>query len=189
MGMTIGSDGNVYFSGTYNGILYRYLVDEKRLEQVGKNPSDNWVWQLDATEDGKIYGATYPNAKVFEFDIETDTFTDLGTFFEDQLYARGIGVTEENLYVGIGTTAHLIKMNRETGERTEIPLPITGESTSVSNIWEYGNNLFVAYGTSLLTIDATTGEVLNTMNWEDEHTFDGLISSPSPYDEILYIYQ
>ncbi|MFC4025062.1 FIMAH domain-containing protein [Oceanobacillus longus] len=186
-GMTIGSDGNVYFAGTYNGILYRYVVDEQRLEQVGKNPSDNWVWQLESTNDGKIYGVTYPNAKTFEYDIVADEFTDLGTFYEGQLYARGLGVTDENIYVGIGTTAHLIKMNRNSGERTEIDLPITGSSTSVSNIWEYGNNLFIAYGTSLLTIDVTTGEVLNEMNWEDEHTFDGLISSPSPYDEnIIY---
>ncbi|OZU88347.1 hypothetical protein CIL03_11905 [Virgibacillus indicus] len=187
-GMTVGSDGNVYFAGTYDGILYRYLVDEQRLEQVGKNPSDNWVWELEPTEDGKIYGATYPNAKVFEYDIETDTLTDLGSFHEEQLYARGLGVTEENLYVGIGTVASLVKMNRETGERSEIELPITGSNSSVSNIWEYDNNLFVAYGTSMLTLDATTGEVLNQMNWEDKNTFDGQISSPSPYDESIIYY-
>lgn len=185
--MVVGPDGNVYFAGTYNGILYRYVVKEKRLEQLGKNPSDNWVWQLEASHDGKIYGATYPNAKVFEYDIESAQFKDLGTFYEGQQYARGLGITEESLYVGTGTTAYLMKMDLASGERTEIQLPITGVSTSISNIWEYGNNIFVAYGTSLVTIDKTTGEEKNTMDWQDEHTFDGLISSPSPYDEnILY---
>lgn len=185
--MVIGADGNVYFAGTYNGILYRYVVKEQRLEQLGKNPSDNWVWQLEASHDGKIYGATYPNAKVFEYDIKSAQFKDLGTFYEGQQYARGLGITEESLYVGTGTTAYLMKMDLATGERTEIKLPITGVSTSISNIWEYGNHIFVAYGTSLVTIDKTTGEEKNTMDWQDEHTFDGLISSPSPYDEnILY---
>ncbi|MEG9295870.1 hypothetical protein V6B33_05370 [Mangrovibacillus sp. Mu-81] len=188
-GMTIGSDGNVYFAGTYNGILYRYLVDEKKLEEVGKSPSDNWIWQLDATEDGKIYGATYPNAKVFEYDIEADTLSDLGRFHDQQNYARGLGVTDENLYVGIGTTAYLMKMNRETGEREEIDLPITGTSTSVSNVWEYGDRLFVAYGTSLLVLDVDTGEVVHEMNWEDESAYDGLISPPSPYDESLIYFK
>jgi hypothetical protein len=188
-GMTIGSDGNVYFAGTYNGILYRYLVDEKKLEEVGKSPSDNWIWQLDATEDGKIYGATYPNAKVFEYDIESDTLTDLGKFHEEQNYARGLGVTDENLYVGIGTTAYLMKMNRETGEREEINLPITGSSTSVSNVWEYGDRLFVAYGTSMLVLDVETGEVVHEMNWQDEAAYDGLISPPSPYDESLIYFK
>ncbi|MFC4557964.1 FIMAH domain-containing protein [Virgibacillus kekensis] len=188
-GMTVGSDGNVYFSGTYDGILYRYLVDEQRIEQIGKNPSDDWVWELESAEDGKIYGATYPNAKVFQYDIETDEFTDLGTFHEGQKYARGLGVTEKNVYVGIGTTAYLYQMNRETGEKKEVELPITGTQTSVSNIWEYGGKLFVAYGTSLLTIDASTGELLNEMNWEDEHTYDGLISSPSPYDESIVYFR
>ncbi|WP_053362654.1 hypothetical protein [Bacillus sp. FJAT-27251] len=186
--MVVGPDGNVYFAGTYNGILYRYVVEEQRLEELGKNPSDNWVWQLEASEDGKIYGATYPNAKVFEYDIETSKFKDLGTFYEGQQYARGLGITEESLYVGTGTTAHLLKMDLASGERTEISLPITGTSTSISNIWEYGNNIFVAYGTSLVTIDKTTGEEKNTMNWQDEHTFDGLISSPSPYDENIIYY-
>lgn len=186
--MVIGADGNVYFAGTYNGILYRYVVEEQRLEQVGKNPSDNWVWQLEASKDGKIYGATYPNAKVFEYDIDSNQFTDLGTFYEGQQYARGLGITDESLYVGTGTTAYLMKMDFATGERTEIQLPITGVSTQISNIWEYGNNIFVAYGTSLITIDKTTGEELNTMDWQDEHTFDGLISSPSPYDENIIYY-
>ncbi|MEH7380180.1 hypothetical protein V7138_06845 [Bacillus sp. JJ1533] len=186
--MVVGADGNVYFAGTYNGILYRYVVKEKRLEQLGKNPSDNWVWQLEASHDGKIYGATYPNAKVFEYDIESAQFKDLGTFYDGQQYARGLGITEDSLYVGMGTTAFLMKMDLATGERTEIKLPITGTPTSISNIWEYGNSVFVAYGTSLVTIDKTTGEEKNTMNWQDEHTFDGLISSPSPYDENFLYY-
>ncbi|WGG45331.1 hypothetical protein [Rossellomorea sp. DA94] len=188
-GMTIGSDGNVYFAGTYNGILYRYVVDERRLEEVGKSPSDNWIWQLDATSDGKIYGATYPNAKVFEYDIDSDTLTDLGRFHEEQNYARGLGVTDENLYVGIGTTAYLIKMNRETGEREEIHLPISGTSTSVSNVWEYGDRLFVAYGTSMLVLDVETEEVVHEMNWEYEHAYDGLISPPSPDDPSLIYFK
>ncbi|MCA1041806.1 hypothetical protein LCM00_20115 [Bacillus infantis] len=187
-GMVIGSDGNVYFAGTQNGILYRYLVKEQRIEQLGKNPSDNWVWQLEASHDGVIYGATYPNAKVFKFDIASGEFTDLGTFYDGQQYARGLGITNENLYVGTGTTAYLMKMNLETGERTEITTPITGTSTQISNIWEYGSNIFVAYGTSMVTIDKTTGEVKKTMGWQDENAFDGLISPPSPYNENLIYY-
>ncbi|WHX26251.1 carbohydrate binding domain-containing protein [Virgibacillus halodenitrificans] len=188
-GMTIGSDGNVYFSGTYNGILYKYVVEERRLEQVGKNPSDNWVWELEASSDGKIYGATYPNAKVFEYDIEADKFTDLGSFNQEQNYARGIGVTDDSLYVGVGTTAYLYRMDRQSGERTEIKLPITGASTSVSEIWEFGDNLFVVYGTSMLVIDRVTGEVYNQLNWENRNTIDGLISEPSPYDENIIYYR
>ncbi|WP_243299396.1 FIMAH domain-containing protein [Bacillus litorisediminis] len=188
-GFTIGADGNVYFSGTYDGILYRYVVSEQRLEQVGKNPSDEWVWELEASNDGKIYGATYPNAKVFEYDIEADEFRDLGSIHPGQQYARGLGVTDEHLYVGIGTTAYLYQINRETGEKREITLPITGKETSVSNIWEYGNQLFVAYGTSMIIMDVNTGEVLKEMNWQDQNTFDGLISSPSPYDNSLIYFR
>ncbi len=40
----------------------------------------------------------------------------------------------------------------------------------------------------MVTIDKTTGEEKNTMDWQDEHTFDGRISSPSPYDENIIYY-
>ncbi|MFC0524707.1 hypothetical protein ACFFGV_14105 [Pontibacillus salicampi] len=186
-GMTVASDGNVYFSGTYNGYLYRYVTGEQRVEKIGVNPSDDWVWELEATEDGKVYGATYPNAKVFEYDIASDSFSDLGSFSKEQQYARGLGVTEQHLYVGIGTEAYLYQMDRDTGETKEIELPITGIGSSVSNIWEYGEKLFVAYGTSLLIMDVSTGEVIKQIPWSDKDAFDGLISPPSPYDEnIVY---
>jgi len=44
--MTVGSDNNVYFASTVNGVLYRYLPDENRMETIGKNPSDNFVLML-----------------------------------------------------------------------------------------------------------------------------------------------
>ncbi|WP_315906030.1 FIMAH domain-containing protein [Priestia koreensis] len=182
-GMTVGSDGNVYFASTMNGMLYRYLPNEKKLESLGKNPSDTFVWDLKSSSDGKIYGATYPNTKVFEYDIATNTYNDLGIMKEGQQYARGLGVTDQYVYVGIGTTAALMRYDRKTGEKVEIPLPISGESATVSEVTVYGGKLFVRAGYRLFILDEATGKHIKTIG------FQGKISSPSPYNPDLIYYK
>ncbi|HEY4553832.1 MAG TPA: bacterial Ig-like domain-containing protein [Bacillaceae bacterium] len=187
--VTIGSDGNVYFAGTSNGIVYRYLPKEKKIENLGTNGTgDRWVWELEASNDGKVYGATYPQGKVFEFDIATDTFKDLGRLHPEQQYTRGLGVTDDAVYAGTGSTAYLYRIDRKTYEKTEIPTPVTGADTMISNIWEYNNRLFVANGTSLHVLDLETFEPIRSLIWSDEVASDGFVSPPSPYDSnIVYL--
>jgi hypothetical protein len=185
--VTIGSDRNVYLSGTQTGILYRYIPEEQKLDNLGNNPSNPWVWDLDASSDGFIYGSTYPNSKVFVYDIQSAQFTDMGTVKEGQDYARGSGVTDRYFYAGIGTKAYLFRYDRITGEKLEIQLPITGKDSSISNVWSYGGRLLVAYGTSLLVLNETNYEVIHQMDWQSANTFDGMISPPSPYNpNMLY---
>ncbi|MDF2668518.1 MAG: hypothetical protein K0R67_824, partial [Paenibacillus sp.] len=170
--VTIGSDSNVYLSGTHTGILFRYRPLEQKLEQVGINPSNPWVWDLDASSDGYIYGSTYPESRIFVYDIHSSTFTDMGTVMEGQDYARGSGVTDRYLYAGIGTKAYLFRYDRATGDKLEIQLPITGKDYSISNVWSYGNRLFVAYGTSLLVLDETSYTVIHQLDWQSVNAFD-----------------
>ncbi|MGE7218371.1 FIMAH domain-containing protein [Priestia koreensis] len=181
--MTVGSDGNVYMAGTINGMIYRYLPNEKRLEEVGKNPSDSFVWDLKASADGKIYGSTYPRTKVFEYDIASNSFTDLGVMKEGQQYARGLGVTDQYVYVGIGTTAALVRYDRQTGEKKEIAIPNSGKGGTISESAVYNGKLFVYSGTSLFILDEATGKLIRTIS------FQGKISPPSPYNPNLIYYK
>lgn len=182
-GIVQGSDSNIYFCGIDDGILYRYLPEQKKIENMGVNPSNKWVWDLAASRDGKIYGATYPASKVFEYDIASKTFRDLGSIVEGQDYARGIEVTDDYLYVGIGTTNALIRIDRETGEKTEIATPYSGQTRMTADIWAYNGKLFVRDETStLFVLDEATG------NWENTLTFRARISPPSPYDSNLIYY-
>lgn len=186
---TVGPDGNAYISGMLNGVLYRYNPKQKTFENLGVNPSNKVVWDLDATPDGKIYGSTYPNSKAFVYDIASAQFTDLGTIFPGQDYVRGGGVTDKYFYAGIGPKAHLMRIDRTTGEKTEIPLSITGSDAFVSNVWSYGGRLFVAYGTSLLVLDEKDYSELKKIGWDSPEAFDGIISPPSPYNPNLVYYR
>ncbi|RDI40011.1 FIMAH domain-containing protein [Falsibacillus pallidus] len=182
--ITEGSDGNIYFAGTNDGILYRYLPAEKRIETLGKNPSDTWIWDLAVSKDGKVYGATYPHAKVFEYDIQTGEFKDLGTFKDGQKYARGLGISGDYLYVGIGSTAYVYRLNLKTGEKEEVHIPISGGNNTVANIEGYDGKLFIRVGGSTVyVLDEETLELVNTIKYTGE------ISPPSPDngEDMYYI--
>ncbi|MBT2758034.1 WD40 repeat domain-containing protein [Mesobacillus foraminis] len=121
-GTTIDPSGNVYIAGGAN--LYRYSPDNDSVEALGRAiASETTLWHIKSDENGRIYGGTYPNGKVFMYDPETDQFTDYGTMVEGEQYARSIAVNKNKLYVGIGTHAHLIEFDLETLTKREIPLP------------------------------------------------------------------
>ncbi|MFC3771550.1 carbohydrate binding domain-containing protein [Paenibacillus sp. GCM10012303] len=189
--VAVGADNNVYVAGTQTGNLYRYNPTLKKLENLGANPSNKWVWDLDASADGKIYGSTYAagNGKTFVYDIAAGRFQDMGAARPGQDYVRGGGVSGGYFYAGTGTTAYLYRYDRATLEKTEIPLPITGAATSISNVYAYNGKLFVVYGTSLIILDESTYKVLQTIDWQSQNAFDGLLSPPSPYNPNLVYFR
>ncbi|GGG17179.1 hypothetical protein [Paenibacillus abyssi] len=180
-----GSDGNMYFSS--NGTLYRYLVAEQRIEALGVNPSNKQVFDLKASRDGKIYGSTYSNTnlgRVFEYDIASNTFLDLGVMKAGQQYARGLGVTDDYVYVGIGTSAHLMRYNRQTKEITEIVIPAkSGTNRTISEVDIYGGKLFAYSGNELYVMDEATGAHVTTLEFQTK------IAPPSPDNPNLIYYK
>ncbi|GGF98877.1 hypothetical protein GCM10010912_49560 [Paenibacillus albidus] len=186
--VTVGSDNKVYFSATANQSFWQYDPILQKITLIGNNPSNNFVWDLDASSDGLIYGSTYPNSKVFSYNIANGRFIDLGSMHDKEQYARGAGVTEQYLYVGIGSKKHLIRMDRTTGEKIEIPMPFTGTDDFVHNISPFNGLLYITHGTSLAVADGQTYEVIKKVPNTSLEAFDGKISPPSPYDSKLLYY-
>lgn len=183
--MTIGADKNVYFASTGDGKLYRYLPAQKKIEELGVNPSDDWVWDLEASSDGKIYGSTYPNASVFEYDIETRKFKDFGPIDKNEDYARGIAVDENYIYVGIGATRHLYKVNRSTGEKEEIIIEgYSGEEGFFEDIFLINDKLLVSNGSiNMLVVDPETNQVIH------QFQYSNMVSNPSKANENIIYYK
>lgn len=187
--MAIGPDKNVYFSGTEDAKLYRYLPEEKRVELLGNNPSSAWTWDLEASPDGKIYGATYgPNgqAKVYEYDIHTARFRNYGVIKEGQDYVRGIAVHGDYIYAGVGSTyLGLFKINRITGEKEEIIVPgYTGNVGTVADVYIVNNKLLVSVSTmNIVVMDMDTLEV------EGSFQQNAMISEPDSSNPNLIYYK
>ncbi|MFC5471183.1 OmpL47-type beta-barrel domain-containing protein [Cohnella suwonensis] len=190
--VTVGSDHKVYFAASNNRSFWKYdpTATVNKITLAGDNPSENFVWDLDASSDGLIYGSAYPNAEVFTYDTNTGLFADLGNMFEGQDYVRGSGVTDDYLYAGIGSFKHLMRIDRRTGARIEIPLPgVTGTDGFVSNVWVYGGLLYVAHGTGLIVLDEQTFDEKFHFDYTQPQAFDGVLSPPSPYDSNILYYR
>lgn len=186
--VTVGSDNKVYFSATANQSFWQYDPILKKITLIGNNLTNDFVWDLDASSDGLIYGSTYPNSKVFSYNIANGSFINLGRMHEKEQYARGAGVTDQYLYVGIGSKKHLIRIDRTTGEQIEILMPFTGTDDFVHNISPYNGLLYITHGTSLAVVDGQTYEVIKKVANSSLEAFDGKISPPSPYDSNLLYY-
>lgn len=185
--MTIDDQKNVYFAGTEDGMLYRYLPAEKKVEKLGFNQTDAWVWDLEAIGD-KIYGGTFNNltdGKVFEYDITTGKFRNYGVVDKGQNYVRGIAVDDQYIYAALGATAKLFKIDRVTGEKTEIHVPgYSGTTGIMADVYVQSGKLFVSVSTAnIVVMDLETLEV------DASFQQSAMISEPSPYDENLIYFK
>lgn len=143
--MAIAADGDVYFSCTTDGILYRYSPEARQVHSVAVSAEDRFVWDIQASPDGSIVSATYPRSKIFEYNIETSRLTDLGRMSEEEQYARSIAVTAKHIYAGIGSTIRLFRIDRFTGLKLELHIDgHTGMKGFIDRIWVVNDILFLS---------------------------------------------
>jgi outer membrane protein assembly factor BamB len=181
-GMAYSPDGNVYFASSENGRLFRYSPSERKIADLGVNPSGSFVWDIDASPDGRfLYGAIYPKGKIFEYDTELGTFKDLGTIMEGKDYVRGLGVTDRYVYAGLGTYEEseprvMVRIDRETGAKSNIAVP--SASTFISDAHAYNGRLFATSG-ALYVLNEESFKPIGS------HSFGSMISPPSPLEPNL----
>lgn len=122
-GATVASDGSFYAGGG-GGHLYRYVPGSPAAEDLGKAlGTETYIWDLAAGEDGTIYGASYPGCRIFSYHPEKG-FTDVskGPLVEKENYARSVVYDKaaRKIYAGVGSHAHLIELDIETGNKREL---------------------------------------------------------------------
>ncbi len=117
------SDGNIYIATHTRGLLMRYRPGADEVETLGSVAGHvSFVWDLIEPVPGKIVGGCYNEAIVFEYDIATAEFRNLGSAKENEDYVRSIAWSETNqrAYAGIGSHADVVEINLETGEKRSI---------------------------------------------------------------------
>ncbi|TMV48561.1 WD40 repeat domain-containing protein [Paenibacillus mesophilus] len=143
--MAVASDGNVYFSSSSDGVLYRYSPETRQVTSVAASADDFFVWDIQAADNGTVVSATYPHSKVFEYNIETARFSDLGRMSEEEQYARSVAVTANYIYSGIGSTIRLFRFDRSTCAKEELHIDgFTGEKGFIDRIWVMHGLLFLS---------------------------------------------
>ncbi|BCJ37721.1 hypothetical protein Athai_52240 [Actinocatenispora thailandica] len=123
--------GTDLYVGTYApGDLYRIDTTTGTVTRVAHFGS--FVWSIAAAPDGTIVAGTYPDAGVWSYDPATGQTRGYGAAVAGEQYARSIAATDTTIFAGVGTHAHLIAIDRATGDRTDV-LPA-----------QYANRTFVA---------------------------------------------
>lgn len=132
----IGTD---LYVGLYTpGDVYRIDTTTGTATKVARFGS--FIWSIAATPDGKIVAGTYPDGTVHEYDPATGATKEYGAAIAGEQYVRSIAADATTIYAGVGTKAHLIAIDRATGERRDV-LPA-----------KYADRTFVA----TLTLEGTT---------------------------------
>ena len=123
-GMIRASNGRIYIStgGSGEDALFVFDPTDEELRYLGRpTETEQVVWTLCEAENGKIYGGTYPNAKLISIDLKTHELADLGRIPSDQPYIRFLDTARRYVYCNVGPSkAEVWAWNMDTGERTQI---------------------------------------------------------------------
>jgi hypothetical protein len=130
-GLLVGPDNKIYL-GTHEGpdpqdsgqiLVFDPKAPEKEIQIVGRPAaSETYLWQFVTGPDKKLYGCTFPEAKLISFDPTTGAMADLGVMDETQQYSRNLAVGPDGIiYVGIGYgRANVVAYDPSTGAKENI---------------------------------------------------------------------
>lgn len=141
--------GMVYLSvrSPNDGTLWSYDPEAQELTELASGVVDEQMLRSLLIHDGTLYGSTYPNAKVYSYDLETGDIHDYGSVAEDVAYAWGFAEVDDALWVGTGTTPFLREVDRDTGDITDrdIPADITDNADFITQLVRHEDLVFARY--------------------------------------------
>lgn len=165
--------------------LFKYVPGEDRVRYVRKLPGSA-VYDLKNGPSGIIFGGTYNKNEAFEFHTETGNLVNLGKATDDEFYLYSVAYDglRNDYYFGIGSHAHLIRYDRDTGTKTEIALP--PQYGSAQFVWDMSvvqDKLFMRLSPgSTLAMDLATGAFDTT----SKPITSRLVSPLTPDDDKVY---
>jgi hypothetical protein len=117
----VAPDQCVYLGTWESGYLLKFdpRDPEKGLVSLGKpSATETYLWQFALGTDERIYGCTYPQARLVRHDPKTGKSEDLGRLDDSEMYGRSIGSSTNGfVYIGIGTVrAQVVQFDPATGK-------------------------------------------------------------------------
>ncbi|MGW3353147.1 PQQ-binding-like beta-propeller repeat protein [Nonomuraea rubra] len=113
----VGTD--VYVGTHSRSDLYRIDTLTGSTTLLAQYP-DPYIWTMAASPDGKVFMGTSQPGRVLEYDPATGATRDLGQPAPGEAYVRSIQADDTHVYAGVGANAHLIAIDRRTGEKREL---------------------------------------------------------------------
>lgn len=84
--------------------------------------TETYLWQYCIGADNKIYGCTFPQAKLVSYNPASGAMEDLGRMDDEQMYSRSVATGPDGkIYVAIGYgKANLVVYDPKTREHKSI---------------------------------------------------------------------
>ncbi|SEG97225.1 hypothetical protein SAMN05444920_110286 [Nonomuraea solani] len=112
--------GTDVYAGTHSrSDLYKIDTLTGTTTKVAEYP-DPYIWTMASSPDGKVYLGMSQPGRVVEYDPATGTSRDLGQPAPGEAYVRSVQADGTHVYAGVGTNAHLVAIDRKTGEKREL---------------------------------------------------------------------
>jgi len=141
-------DGTVYFTARTGKAAGLFSFDPDTTELVELDvdlQGQRVLYEGTIDDDGMLYFGTYPNAMVMGYNTETGEMMDYGSVVDDAGYVFSIGLVNGEIWAGTGPTPHLLRIDPETGEMTEMDPPehVMDNTEWFIGIQQRGDHVFV----------------------------------------------
>lgn len=194
-GLTKDAKGNVYIGGVSPGDLYCFQPETGKLSTIESSRFGiEYIWDLEPSRDGRyIYGATYPNCSILQYDTVTGSLSDSGRLVpntgEDinKNWNKCITVDKYGrIWAGLGTKAELVVYDPATGARETLLPPSVKQCTMVKSILASGDYVLAITNNPgfLLLFDVDSGKLIRTFSKKKVFTWH---VADSGDDGIFYL--
>jgi len=133
----------------------------RELIRTVQMPGSSGGWGITQASDGRVYGGTYSEGHLYQYDPATDTLTDLGQAVEGQSYIYGLRPgADGRVYGGTYPDAHVFSYSPSEGFHDYGPM-VEGEMYAIDTAVDPERQvLWAAIGTGghLVRLDLATGE-------------------------------
>nr|MDO8114897.1 hypothetical protein [Candidatus Sigynarchaeota archaeon] len=155
--------GKIYVGSIQAAAFFCYNPTTDQISYLGDAAGEDFVLTCHPGPDGRIYGATYPNAKVVVYNPANGQIQDLGRMHPTESYVRDLAVAENGkVFCGIGSKADIIVYDPLSGNKTSI-LPAQYKNNSFAYTMDTEDDVVYAYmlfDYSVLIFNATTNALL-----------------------------
>ena len=160
------------YAAAGGGTLTAWSPGTKQLVSLGQvAPDATAAYGFDIDSSGRLWGGSYPNGIIWNYDPKTKAFTSLPPLDGKTDYVKAIGIWKDTVFVGTGAQdPHLVFFPVDKPkDRTVIALPDGGDTGFVHRIIVRGNRIFVFAEDSA---NVTRCYVYNPVagDWEENHT-------------------
>lgn len=102
-GFTVDHENRVYLGSYYNGHLLRFDPKTEKWDDLGRlgGESESFICKITTGRDGKIWGGTFPSAKLFYYDPKRGASENFGRMDPDQFYCYPTAGDDGLIYCAI----------------------------------------------------------------------------------------